>query len=57
MIEVLNNKASLKNMGTGEETVVELSCDSIYNIIKNDIILFIIYFKEKDKWNLKHCLI
>ena len=32
--EVLNNKASLKNMGTGEETVVELSCDSIYNIIK-----------------------
>ena len=32
--EDLNNKASLKNMGTGEETVVELSCDSIYNIIK-----------------------
>ena len=32
--EVLNNKASLKNIGTGEETVVELSCDSIYNIIK-----------------------
>lgn len=32
--EILNNKASLKNMGTGEETVVELSCDSIYNIIK-----------------------
>ena len=32
--EVLNNKASLKNMGTDEETVVELSCDSIYNIIK-----------------------
>ncbi|MFR8643768.1 MAG: histidine--tRNA ligase, partial [Monoglobus pectinilyticus] len=32
--EVLNNKASLKNMDTGEETIVELSCDSIYNIIK-----------------------
>lgn len=32
--EVLNNKASLKNMNTGEETIVELSCDSIYNIIK-----------------------
>lgn len=32
--EVSNYKASLKNMGTGEETDVELSCDSIYDIIK-----------------------
>lgn len=32
--EVANSKASLKNMDTGKETIVELSCDSIYDIIK-----------------------
>lgn len=32
--EVSNNKASLKNMGTGEETNIELSCDAIYDVIK-----------------------
>lgn len=32
--EVSNNKASLKNMGTGEETNIELSCGAIYDVIK-----------------------